>query len=844
MRTKVTSPVGTEVEQSPKRRKMAPGNASAVMCSDDQFSDVTMQECDNSLATQNASSTRKSTLKKTSKKENLDTSCTTASLPGIDDDDTQADINAKSVPNSHYGCSSMGISQKGIFSPRAMNKHLNLTRIHKKEMGTRLNRERETITTKKTPALFSPFLTPIPLAVSTPMKVHRRQSSLFKSNSFRGMGKNASENLLRHSFGTEKRSHRKLKLGGWNITFDDCPKGFGHTNEPLLPEKSPQLCLSKQVTTMFENVETADWKSCDQSETFSYQCPEVKTTYPVSVAEETSKQDASYPIVSRLSDFDTYAKQVTENQIRVECPFAAVTVLPNPNDPADAFIKQILDKSQVNASTNQTSFKEKDQSSEAVGLNQQSALLKKIEIPLALSADALIEQILAEPYPAILKKKTSKNKSEKKKKVNEKSEILSTESADALIEQILAESNRAILKQKTSKKKSEKVDKDCPVPFKVKSKYRKNDTRNKDPSASNVIALEEDKSQWMNKEVTLTPTNIVDRDSCEGDRFSTAKEVPSMERKGNDTTNKTSYYKKHKSSAIKGQNQHSAFPTEHKSPSLFLSTEELIEKILVESLILKPKKSKRRSEKKKESKSTAIPRCIKVNKNVKDSLQVKSRHEKNYILTEDPGSSTVASLKDDEKQTSTLKKMPTIEHQVNVSTNKTTSRGKKDKSSEAIGQNQQYVYSEEIESPSSESADTLIEQILAESKRAIRKQKASKKKSENKKKESKLSTFPRLSNTETGCQEPFNTKSKDRNNDNRVANNLSASVTSRSLKKDSKEPHNKLNCGSEENLQNCSRSSREMKIVDQLLLSKLGSLTKQQSESKVRFIVFCNGQSS
>ena len=158
MRTKVTSPVGTEVEQSPKRRKMAPGNASAVMCSDDQFSDVTMQECDNSLATQNASSTRKSTLKKTSKKENLDTSCTTASLPGIDDDDTQADINAKSVPNSHYGCSSMGISQKGIFSPRAMNKHLNLTRIHKKEMGTRLNRERETITTKKTPALFSPFL--------------------------------------------------------------------------------------------------------------------------------------------------------------------------------------------------------------------------------------------------------------------------------------------------------------------------------------------------------------------------------------------------------------------------------------------------------------------------------------------------------------------------------------------------------------------------------------------------------------------------------------------------------------------------------------------------------------
>ncbi|XP_046444292.1 uncharacterized protein LOC124194243 [Daphnia pulex] len=670
---KVTSPIGVEVEQSFKRRKTTSLIAPTAISSDEQFSGTTIQECDTSLSTyvnQNAPVTTKNILKRKSvTKENLDPTCTTvSSLPRVGSDGTLA-VNTTEHVNSH-DCSSMGIceessvlSQNEIFSP--MNNHLNFTRILPAEKNPRL------FIPNKTPVSvpITPFPTPIPIAISTPVQVCPETSSLSTNILLKKADKYASKSLLsKNLFGSEKRiNSRKLKSGGWSVSLHDFPSKKACT---LVEDKSPQSCLPQQVL-LFERDEM---ESCFSSNTL-HQCPEAKTISAPSVTQEISTPDAkamidSYPTVSAFLNLDTKSKQ-REDHTQVEDPRASFAI-PSIQSP-----------------------------------------------PTFPSTDELIEKILADAKRPILKEKASK-KSEKKKKVKSKSSVIPRLS---------------------------KTNNDCLEPLQAKSKHKKIHARVEYLPALNAIPVNTKSKQRE------------DHTQAEDPRPSFA--IPSIQ-----------------------------------SPPTFPSTDELIEKILAKAKrpILKEKASKKSEKKKKvKSKSSIIPRLSKTNNDCLEPLQAKSKHKKIHARVEYLPALNAIPVEENQNQsvqnevtltptnfvdgdsyekgrtTSTPKELPALECQVVVSTNKTISKEKKHRSSEATCHNQQSVFSEESELTSSESVDALIEKILAESKRGILKQKTSRNKSE-KKKESKVRAMPisRLLMLDKDCKEPPKRKSKHGRNCTRV----------------------------------------------------------------------------
>lgn len=722
---KVTSPIGVEVEQSLKRRKTTSGFAPTAISSVEQFSGTTIQECDTSLSTylnQNAPVTTKNVLKRKSvAKGNLDTTCTTvSSLPRVGSDGTLA-VNTTEHVNSH-DCSSMGIceessflSQNEIFSP--MNNHLNFTRILPAEKNPRL------FIPNKTPVSvpITPFPTPIPIAISTPVQVCPETSSLSTNISLKKADKYASKSLLsKNLFGSEKKiNSRKFKSGGWSVSLHDFPSKKAYT---LIEDKSPQSCLPQQGS-LFERVEM---ESCFSSNTLHH-CPEAKTISSPSVTQEISTPVAkvmidSYPTVSAFLNLDTKSKQ-REDHTQVEDPRASFAI-PSIQSPL---------------------FPEESESS-----------------PSFQSADVLIEQILAESKLGMLKQKTKKKK--KKSELSACFEI-------------------------------SKLDEDCREPFQEKLKKRENCFKEKDSLASDVIPLEEIKEQSLNQEVTLTPTNFFDFVSYEkGILPISLKSRLTMESQRSVSTNKTSSRKnKGKSSEATGCNKHSVLPEDNQS-LLSQSTDELIEQILVESkrTILKEKASKKSEKKRKiKSKLSVIPPLSKANNDCLEPLQAKSKHKKIHARVEHFPALNAIPVEENQsvenevtltptnfvdgnsyekgRTTSTSKELPELECQVAVSTNKTVSKKKKHRSSEAICHNRQSVFSEESELTSSESVAALIEQILAESKGVILKQKTSRNKSV-KKKESKVRVMPisRLSMLDKDCQEPPKRKSKHGRNCTRV----------------------------------------------------------------------------
>ena len=753
MKKKVTSPVGVEFEQSLKRRKTTPVIAPTALYSDEQFSFTTTQECDSSVSTHlNQNTPTKTILKRKSMtKEYLDITCTTSSsLPRMDGDGSLV-VNAGPTTesfHSHNDRSSIGIgeensafSQNEIFSPGAMDNHLNVTRIPKTEINSRLKLRKNSLFSVP----ITPFLTPMPIAISTPIRVRQRTSPLFGNNSLKKSGKHASKSLFpRNLFSSEKRINiRKFKLDGWSISLHDFPERISHTLKyPILKDKSPRTSLPQQGPLS----ETVELRSSFHSNN-SYQCPKVETTSSPSVTRETV-----------LIDFNTKSKQ-KGNHTQVEDPPASFA---NPSIQSSTFLEE----------SESSSFQ---------------------------SADVLIEKILAESKLAFLKQKTKKKKKKSEvcafsrlsklekdcqerftAKLEERQNYIQdnalghnthsvfpddnesslSQSTEELIEQILAESKRIILKEKNSKKSEKKTElsavprmskanNDYRKPLQAKSEHRKNHTEVEYSPASNAIPIEEDQNQSVLKEFTLTPTNFVDNDSCELDRTtSTPKEKLLCERQVIFSTNKRTYKEKKPTSseAIDG-NQQSVFPEESELPSSH-SADEPIGQILAESKrVVKQKSSRKQSENRNESKVCAISRLSMLEKDCQDPPKRKPKHGNNRTRITEASLASTIPLEDDEKQVLNKASASKSRHilnfhffekdrltitpnrkfkKANVASKKSDFIGKKAICKLTIGRFRRSAFAEEEESSFPQSDDAIVQQILAESKLSIPKQKTSK----------------------------------------------------------------------------------------------------------------------
>lgn len=217
------------------------------------------------------------------------------------------------------------------------------------------------------------------------------------------------------------------------------------------------------------------------------------------------------------------------------------------------------------------------------------------------------------------------------------------------------------------------------------------------------------------------------------------------------------------------------------SPS-FQSADVLIEQILAESKLAMLKKKGKR--KKKKSELSACFDFSELDGDCQELFQEKLKKRENCFKEKDSLASDVIMLEEIKKQSLnqevtltptnfvdyvsyekgilpvSLKSRLTMERQLSVSTNKTSSRKNKGKSSEATGCNKHSVLPEDNQSFLSQSTDELIEQILVESKRTILKVKASKKSEKKRKIKSKLSVIPPLSKANNDCLEPLQAKSK------------------------------------------------------------------------------------
>jgi hypothetical protein len=726
MKKKVTSPIGVQVEQSLKRRKTTSVIAPTAISSDEQFSGTTIQECDTSLSTylnQNAPVTTKNVLKRKSvTKENLDTTCTTvSSLPRVGSDGILA-VNSTEYVHSHIDCSSMGIceessvlSQNEIFSP--MNNHLNFTRILPAEKNPRL------FIPNKTPVSvpITPFPTPIPIAISTPVQVCPETSSLSTNISLKKADKYASKSLLsKNLFGSEKRiNSRKLKSGGWSVSLHDFPSKKAYT---LIEDKSPQSCLPQQGS-LFERVEM---ESCFSSNTLHH-CPESKTISSPSVTQEILTPDAkvmidSYPTVSAFFNLDTKSKQ-REDHAQVEDPRVSFAI-PSIQSPL---------------------FPEESESS-----------------PSFQSADVLIEQILAESKLTMLKQKTKRKK--------KKSELSACFDFSKLDEDCREPFQKKLKKRENCFKERDSLASDV-IPLEEIKKQSLNPEVTLTPT--NFV-------DYVSYEKGILPVSLKSRLTMERQLSVSTNKTSSRKNKGK--SSEATGCNKHSVLPEDNQSLLSQSADELIEQILVESKRTILKEKASKKSEKKRKIKSKLSVISPLSKANndcleplqAKSKLKKIHARVGhfpalNAIPVEENQSVENEVTLTPTNFVDGNSYEKGRTTSTLKELPALECQVAVSTNKTVSKEKKHRSSEGICQNQQSVFSEESEFTSFESVDALIEQILAESKGDILKQKTSRNKSV-KKKESKVRVMPisRLSMLDKDCQEPPKRKSNHGRNCTRV----------------------------------------------------------------------------